>query len=50
VQEVERDYGIPVVAVASLEDLMTYLAGHGDLATHQAAVAAYRSQYGVARR
>ncbi len=50
VQEVERDYGIPVVAVASLEDLMTYLAGRGDLATHQAAVAAYRSQYGVARR
>jgi len=50
VQEVERDYGIPVVAVASLEDLMTYLAGHGELATHQAAVAAYRSQYGVARR
>ncbi len=50
VQEVERDYGIPVVAVATLEDLMTYLAGRGDLATHQAAVAAYRSQYGVARR
>jgi orotate phosphoribosyltransferase len=50
VQEVERDYGIPVVAVATLEDLMTFLAGRGDLATHQAAVAAYRSQYGVARR
>lgn len=49
VQEVERDYGIPVVAVASLEDLMTYLAGHGELAGHQAAVAAYRSQYGVSR-
>jgi len=50
VQEVERDYGIPVIAVASLEDLMAYLSHHGELASHQAAVAAYRSQYGVARR
>ena len=50
VQEVERDYGIPVIAVASLEDLMAYLSSHGELAAHQAAVAAYRSQYGVARR
>lgn len=49
VQEVERDYGIPVVAVATLEDLMTFLASHGELAAHQAAVAAYRSQYGVSR-
>ena len=49
VQEVERDYGIPVVAVATLEDLMTFLASHGELAVHQAAVAAYRSQYGVSR-
>ncbi|HET7776749.1 MAG TPA: orotate phosphoribosyltransferase [Azospira sp.] len=49
VQEVERDYGIPVIAVATLEDLMTFLTNHGELADHQAAVAAYRSQYGVSR-
>lgn len=47
VQEVQRDYGIPVVAVAGLGDLMAYLAGHPDLAVHQAAVAQYREQYGV---
>jgi len=49
VQEVERDYGIPVVAVATLEDLMSYLSHHQELAAHQAAVAAYRSNYGVSR-
>ena len=49
VQEVERDYGIPVVAVATLEDLMSYLSHHQELAAHQSAVAAYRSNYGVSR-
>ena len=49
VQEVERDYGIPVIAVASLDDLMTYLASRQEFSNHQAAVAAYRSEYGVAR-
>ena len=49
VQEVERDYGIPVIAVASLDDLMTYLASRQEFSNHQAAVGAYRSQYGVAR-
>lgn len=47
VQEVTRDYGIPVIAVASLQDLMGYLDGHGELATHRDAVAAYRKNYGV---
>lgn len=49
VQEVTRDYGIPVVAVATLDDLMAYLAGHGELAANAEAVARYRSEYGVAR-
>lgn len=48
VQEVQRDYGIPVVAVASLKDLLTYLEHHPEFATHRPAVAAYREQYGVA--
>ena len=47
VQEVQRDYGIPVVAIASLKDLMTYLAGHPEFADHRDAVARYREQYGV---
>ncbi len=47
VQEVQRDYGIPVVAVAGLGDLMTYLAHHEEFANHRAAVTRYRKQYGV---
>ncbi|WP_374342041.1 orotate phosphoribosyltransferase [Azonexus sp.] len=47
VQEVQRDYGIPVVAVAGLKDLMAYLEHHPEFATHRAAVARYREQYGV---
>jgi orotate phosphoribosyltransferase len=48
VQEVERDYGVPVISVASLADLMNYLDARGDLTQHRAAVAQYRSTYGVA--
>ncbi|KAB2922935.1 MAG: orotate phosphoribosyltransferase [Dechloromonas sp.] len=47
VQEVTRDYGIPVVAVAGLRDLMAYLEHHPEFATHRSAVARYREQYGV---
>ena len=48
VQEVQRDFGIPVVAVASLTDLMAYLEHHPEFASHQAAVSRYRAEYGVA--
>lgn len=48
VQEVERDYGLPVVAVATLDDLMAYLRDRPDFKAHAAAVAAYRKEYGVA--
>jgi orotate phosphoribosyltransferase len=47
VQEVQRDYGIPVVAVAGLKDLMTFLSGRPDFAAHRTSVANYREQYGV---
>ena len=47
VQEVERDYGMPVVAVATLDDLMAYLDRHGELDRQRAAVERYRSEYGV---
>ena len=47
VQEVQRDYGIPVIAVAGLADLMSFLAHHPEFAAHQAAVVAYRERYGV---
>lgn len=47
VQEVARDYQIPVIAVANLNDLMTYIAHDEQLAAYREAVAAYRAQYGV---
>ena len=50
VQEVERDYGIPVIAVASLQDLMAFLEGRPDLAAFRPAIGAYRDRYGVAAR
>ena len=47
VQEVQRDYGIPVIAVAGLADLMRFLEQHPEFASHRPAVARYREQYGV---
>ncbi|QKS30842.1 MAG: Orotate phosphoribosyltransferase [Accumulibacter sp.] len=49
VQEVERDYGMPVVCVATLDDLMGFLHNSPQLRQNEAAVAAYRRQYGIAR-
>jgi len=48
VQEVEQDYGMPVVSIASLNDIMGYLEGAGSLSGHAAAVADYRRRYGIA--
>lgn len=47
VQEVQRDYGIPVLAVAGLRDLLAYMGHHPELAEHRVAVANYRERYGV---
>ena len=48
VQEVAQNYGIPVVAVATLDDLMAFLKQRPDFAAHEQAVARYRQEYGVA--
>ena len=48
VQEVQRDYGIPVIAVAGLGDLMSFLEHHAEFATYRTAVARYRTEFGVA--
>jgi orotate phosphoribosyltransferase len=49
VQEVERLYGLPVVSVASLDDLIGFLADSPALAANLDAVRRYRSTFGVAR-
>lgn len=48
VQEVEQDLRLPVVTIANLDDLLGYLAGNPTLASHRAAVQAYRQTYGAA--
>lgn len=47
VQEVSKKYGIPVISIASLSDIMFYLENQSELAAHQQGVAAYRQKYGV---
>ncbi len=47
IQEVERDYGIPVVSIVSLRQVLDYLAGDQALRQHLGAVEAYRAQYGI---
>ena len=47
VQEVRASYNIPVVSIATLDDLMGYLKGEPQHGQHLAAVGRYRDQYGV---
>jgi len=47
VQEVERNYGIPVISIASLTDLIDYLSGEPELENKLAAVRDYRARYGI---
>ncbi|HJV03411.1 MAG TPA: orotate phosphoribosyltransferase [Burkholderiaceae bacterium] len=47
VQEVEQAYGLPVVAIATLKDLLAFLEDSPELAANLDAVRAYRAQYGV---
>jgi orotate phosphoribosyltransferase len=49
VEEFQRAYGLPVLSIATLADLMRYLRTHDDegLRSHFERVAAYRERYGV---
>ena len=47
VQEVEQTYAMPVLAVATLSDLIAYLEGSPELENNLAAVVRYRQQYGI---
>lgn len=47
VQDVSQAYDMPVVSIASLNDIMALLEGDASLAAHRGAVAAYRAKYGV---
>ncbi len=47
VQEVERNYGIPVISIASLDDLLGFLADQHEMADNLVRVEQYRKQYGI---
>lgn len=47
VQDVAENYGIPVVSIASLSDIMSLLNDDAQFAQHRDAVGAYRTKYGV---
>ncbi|TCV88183.1 orotate phosphoribosyltransferase [Sulfurirhabdus autotrophica] len=47
VQEVTQSYDIPVVSIASLDNLLAYLQDHPEMAQNLQAVSAYRASYGI---
>lgn len=49
VQAVEQEFGLPVVAIANLADLMAFLttSSNADLTNYLPAVKAYREKYGI---
>jgi orotate phosphoribosyltransferase len=49
-QEVSRTFGIPVIAIATLDDVLATLRARSDLAAQVPAIEDYRRQYGVAAR
>jgi orotate phosphoribosyltransferase len=46
-QEVRTQFGIPVISIATLEDLTAFLGARADMARQLQAVKHYRKQYGV---
>jgi orotate phosphoribosyltransferase len=47
IQEVEKDYGIPVVSIVNLDDIIAYLGEQEGQESMVAAISDYRQQYGV---
>jgi orotate phosphoribosyltransferase len=47
IQEVERDFGIPVISIVSLNQVLQFLADDPQLKQYLPAVEAYRAQYGI---
>ncbi|OAO14776.1 uridine monophosphate synthetase [Blastocystis sp. ATCC 50177/Nand II] len=47
VQQIEKDYGFPVVSIADLNSLVNYLNQGGELSAHLEAITKYREMYGA---
>jgi orotate phosphoribosyltransferase len=47
VQELQEQFGVPVVSIADLDDVLAFVADRPDLAAHAARIGAYRAEYGA---
>jgi orotate phosphoribosyltransferase len=47
VQELQQEFGVPVIAIATLDDLQGFLDTRPDFGAQRAAVARYRERYGA---
>ena len=47
VREVRDEFGIPVVAIATLDDVMAFIASKPELARYAGDIAVYRAKYGA---
>lgn len=47
IQEVERDFGIPVISIVSLTQVLAFIEEDAELRHHLPAVQAYRAEYGI---
>ena len=47
IQEVEKEYNLPVYAIITLNDLQNYLTDHKELSQYSEQVALYRKTYGI---
>ena len=47
IQEVEQQFGIPVISIIDMDDILTYLESQSDMATLVEEIKTYRHEYGV---
>lgn len=47
IQEVERDFGMKVISIVGLNQVLAYVSERPELQQYAAAISAYRDQYGV---
>jgi orotate phosphoribosyltransferase len=47
VQELTAQFGVPVVAIATLDDVMAFIDGHPELAAYAPRIASYRAEHGA---
>lgn len=47
IQEVERDFGIPVISIVGLDQILDYVASDEGVSQYASAISDYKDQYGV---